>query len=53
MEILLQFIDNYLDYLTLSYEITGNEIIVEVYSGEVHRYYRINLDGGNRKLIGI
>lgn len=47
-----EIIDDDLDYMTLDYEIIGDEIIVEVYGGNVFPYYRMNLDGGNRKLIG-
>lgn len=44
--------DNQTDYMTLDYEITGDEIIVEVFGGESYPYYRMNVDGGDRKLIG-
>lgn len=47
-----EIIDGYLDYMTLIYELTGDEIIVEIFDGDVHPYYRMNLDGRNRKLIG-
>lgn len=40
-------------YLSLIYEISGNEIVVEVYIGnEPHPIYRMNTDGSERKRIG-
>lgn len=44
--------ENGLGYLSLIYEITGNEIIVQVYGGRNHPYYKMNLQGGERRLIG-
>lgn len=47
-----EVMDGYLDHMTLIYELTGDEIIAEVSDGDVHQYYRMNLDGRNSVLIG-
>jgi hypothetical protein len=47
-----KIVDGYLDYISLNYEIIGNEIIVMVYGGENHPYYRMNLQGEEISLIG-
>ncbi|WP_276850183.1 hypothetical protein [Enterocloster lavalensis] len=45
--------DEYLPYLSMSCEITGDEIILQVYvGGRPHPYYRMDLDGGNVREIG-
>ena len=45
--------DEYLPYLSMSCEITGDEIILQVYvGGRPHPYYRMDLDGGNVRKIG-
>jgi hypothetical protein len=45
-------IEDYLSYLSLSYEISGNEIIVMVYGDANQPYYRMNLQGKDKSLIG-
>jgi hypothetical protein len=45
-------IENGLDYMSLIYEITGNEIIVQVFGGNNQPYYKMNLQGGEKRLIG-
>ncbi len=47
-----EILDDYLEYLTLEYEITGDEIIVKVFCGDIYPYYRMSLDGVNKKMIG-
>ena len=42
-----------LSYLSLNFEIKGDEIYVEVYSGDNHPYYKMDLDGEVQNLIGI
>lgn len=40
-------------YLTLIPEISGDEIVVEVYTGDrPHPFYRMNTDGGNVRFLG-
>lgn len=41
-------------YLALNYEISRDEIIIEVYvgSGEPHPFYRMNVDGSGQRQIG-
>ena len=40
-------------YLALMPEISGDEIVVEVFTGEgSHPFYRMNLDGGNVQFLG-
>lgn len=40
-------------YLALMPEISGDEIVVEVFTGEgSHPFYRMNLDGGNVRFLG-
>lgn len=40
-------------YLSLIYEISGQEIVIEVYNGdEPQHFYRMNLDGSGLQLIG-
>ncbi|MBS6954457.1 MAG: hypothetical protein KH230_14660 [Enterocloster asparagiformis] len=44
---------SYMPYLSMICEITGDEIIVQVYiGGQPHPYYRMNLDGSNVRQIG-
>lgn len=45
--------ENRIPYLSLIYEICGDEIIAEVYIGdEPHPFYRMNVDGSGVKKIG-
>ena len=40
-------------YLTLNYELSGDEIFVEIYIGnEPHPFYRMKTDGSGLKMIG-
>ncbi len=48
-----ELIESKVPYLTLSYEISGGEIIIEVYiADEPHPVYRLNTDGSGQKKIG-
>lgn len=47
-----KILENYLEYYFLNFDITGNEIIVEVCGGKNIPYYRMNLNGKNNMLIG-
>lgn len=47
-----KIVEGYLDYITLEYVVTGDEIIVMVYGGDNHPYYRMNLQGEEISLIG-
>lgn len=48
-----ELIESKVPYLALSYEISGGEIIIEVYIGdEPHPVYRLNTDGSGQKKIG-
>ena len=38
--------------MTLDYEISGDEIIVEVFGGVSKAYYRVGTDGQNKEWIG-
>lgn len=39
-------------YLSLLYEISGDEIVVEIYGGAIHPFYRMKSDGSQIEYIG-
>lgn len=48
-----ELVKNRIPYLSLIYEISGDEIVAEVYIGdEPHPFYRMNTDGSGLKKIG-
>lgn len=48
-----EVMDGYPPYLAFGYEISGGEIILEVYIGsEPHPFYRMNIDGSEVRQIG-
>lgn len=48
-----EIMDDWPPYLTINYEISGDEIVAEVFIGNSpHPYYRMNLDGTGQQLIG-
>lgn len=46
--------ENGIPYLAFIYEISGDEIVVEVYigDGQAHPFYRMNTDGSGARQIG-
>lgn len=48
-----EVLEDWLPYVALIYEISGDEIWLEVYYGDgAHPYYRMNTDGSNLQAIG-
>lgn len=48
-----EIMENWIPYLTLTYEISGDEIVLEVpIEGELYPFYRMNIDGSGIKKIG-
>lgn len=48
-----EVMEDQIPYLTLTYEISGDEIVLEVYIGEEpHPFYRMNIDGSGIEKIG-
>lgn len=48
-----EIMENRIPYLSLNYEISGGEIVVEVYlGGEAHPFYRMKTDGSGQERIG-
>lgn len=45
--------DGWTPYMTMNYEISGDEIVAELFIGDrPHPYYRMNLDGTGQQLLG-
>lgn len=47
-----EILDERPHYLSFIYEISGDEIVVEVFGGAIHPFYRMKLDGSQTELIG-
>lgn len=48
-----EIIDSRLPYMAFNYEISGDEIVAELWIGDrPHPYYRMNLDGTGQQIIG-
>lgn len=48
-----EIMESRLPYLSMLYEISGGEIVVEVYlGGEAHPFYRMKTDGSGQERIG-